>query len=116
MTSAPTLTAFLLARIAEDEAAARAAMGSPAYDHFGDDAAEETLEMALSEGCAPEGAAHFARHDPARVLAQCAALRAVVELHSAFVMPMGNFKMSTDTLRALASVYADHPDYLEEWR
>lgn len=76
-----TLTDFLLARIAEDEVAARAALGEGAYPHFGDTAAEETLEIALSEGASRLGPGHFERHHPARVLRECEAKRQVIAFH-----------------------------------
>lgn len=92
---------------------------------------------------------HIARHDPARVLAECEAKRRIVEMHCeggslrgpvtdnkfycceicgphewpmtdappyAWVPePNGDF-WPCETLRILASVYADRPDYREEWR
>lgn len=73
--------------------------------------------------------AHIARHDPARVLAECAAKRRIVERHGALdedecpgcgayldgTWRTGPGELCPD-LAALASVYADHPDYREEWR
>lgn len=71
---------------------------------------------------------HIARHDPARVLAEVAAKRRIVELHS------GAHECSTfdrngeidnctwcldsdecSTVALLASVYTGHPDYRPEW-
>ena len=52
-------------------------------------------------------AGHIARHDPARVLAECDAKRRIVERRNHLDGP---------TLRALAAVYADHPDWREEWK
>ena len=78
-----TLTAFLLARIAEDEAAARAALQGPW--ELGDDAHSlgqvigSTFTIAVRDQTAhPADLAHIARHDPARVLAECAAIRALI--------------------------------------
>lgn len=66
--------------------------------------------------------------DPARVLAQVAAHRAIVELHTAptsggqydpachvdgYGLPSPD---DCDTLRALATIYADQPGFREEWR
>jgi hypothetical protein len=82
---------------------------------------------------------HIARHDPARVLAECAAKRAIVEEHQpvdytsmgmespnachicGIDAGMGEWEWLRDswpcpTLRALAAVYADHADYRDEWR
>jgi len=86
------LTEFLLARIAEDEAVARAATRGPwLYDGGGIYAPEErTATRALFRedvvydddcgiGVAAHNAAHIARHDPARVLAECKAKRRIME-------------------------------------
>src|SRR5690349_1908813 len=72
------LSEFLLARIAEDEQAARGGAGKPAYEHYGATAAEESIEMAWNEGCAKEGGEHFMRWLPARVLAECEAKRRII--------------------------------------
>ena len=131
-----TLTEFLLARIAEDEAAARAALGPPAYSHYGDNAAEETVAMGQGEGCAEEGADHLYRWLPPRVLAECDAKRRITSMHvereyecsrcdtgywdenddGAEVYGARPEAYPCETLRALALPYADHPDYLPEWR
>jgi Family of unknown function (DUF6221) len=94
------VAAFLLARIADDEAAARAA--TPGPWHGGDDQGRGVVnadqpDPSLNEfpdwqarsicnesafgDIRPENAVHIARHDPARVLADCAAKRAIVERH-----------------------------------
>jgi hypothetical protein len=63
---------------------------------------------------------HIARHDPARVLAEVAAKRQIVELH--FLRSSGRLCNEDDdlwpceTLRLLARPYVDHPDYRHEWR
>jgi hypothetical protein len=98
-TEAPptTLAAWLLAQLDEDEAVAVAAghEGShwigPAADGWGAGMVEATDGpthdvgiVVYDEGRPSEAqAAHIARHDPARVLAQVAAVRAVVEWHEA---------------------------------
>jgi hypothetical protein len=135
-TQTVTLAEFLLARIAEDEKAAR-------------DEEESAPEL--------EGArqrpyvdfplrGHLDRHTPARVLAECEAKRRIVELHQPtplvdhmevectcgfddhrsrwcagcgvcvydegeFARPFGN----CPTVLLLALPYADHPDYRQEW-
>jgi hypothetical protein len=123
-----TLTDFLLARIAEDEEVARrvgeswfryfgqvyviegAGEGHPAWQaHRGDDRCQVRTE---ADGD------HIARHDPARVLAECEAKRRIVEeLRS---ITMGKWKAGEPwadrMLGILALPYADHPDYREEWK
>lgn len=119
-----TLADFLLARIDEDEALARdmqhqAQAGRPL--------------LTLNGG----GTALRELVDPARVLAECAAKRAIVELHAAFPRIAGWDEAPTvhcatcseccttdwdtntypcPTIRHLATIYADHPDYSPEWR
>ena len=114
-----TLTDFLLARIAEDEAAARAAEG-PAqtpwratYGRQVETARDGYLvtpedEHSYTTDPPDDVALHIARHDPARVLAECEAKRRIVQ----------NAQDPGDDLfvAILALPYADHPDYREEWR
>lgn len=90
---------FLKARIDEDEAVARASLDSIGGDHHG-------MECVVSE----EGMAHLMRHDPARVLADVAAKRAIVDDY-AEVPSTARLR----PLRWLAEVWRDHPDYDAEW-
>lgn len=88
-TATATLTQFLRARIAEDEATARVANDW----NF-------TAE--------------------ARVLAECEAKRRIVE-SAEFVRDTPSIHddartFMSNVLRRLAAVYAEHPDYREEWR
>ncbi|WP_405769372.1 DUF6221 family protein [Actinacidiphila glaucinigra] len=71
---------------------------------------------------------HIIRHDPARVVAEVAAKRLIVDQSAYWERQAGgNIAALTNTERAqrhtwlaacrmLAAVYADHPDYREEWR
>jgi hypothetical protein len=121
----PNLDEFLLARIAEDKRiAAEAAAGGGVW-------AAKGLAEALPQRAAAEHVAHF---DPARVLAECAAKRRIVlacrearpDLHflGSRARGMADFPLSAHgphelaalTLALLALPYADHHDYLEEWR
>ena len=112
MTDAPTLTDFLLARIAEDEAAARHWAEAMERD--------ETEARGVPAWVAMAGGVVI----PARVLAECEAKRRIVEEHVQHVSPKGSplgcggceRPTPCPTLRALASVHADHPDCREEWR
>jgi hypothetical protein len=148
-----TLSEFLLARIAEDETAAQVA--SPGGWQYGDvdsvaggslydetrmigslhyeqpDDHDGSIVRHLLALEADANGAHIARHDPARVLAECAAKRRIVKRHPAV---SGCCETCTDkmshprpsewaavrypcpTLRDLAAVYADHPDYRDEWK
>lgn len=73
---------------------------------------------------------HIARHDPSRVLAECEAKRQIIHQHgageghecpdgfmnSAETDPHTGWENDCRTLKFLAAVYADHPDFREEWR
>ena len=88
--AAVTITEFLEARIAEDEARA-----SSGWSRLGDSRWETTNE-----------GQDFLT--PSAVLAECAAKRAMVDI---------DFQTSElfDNHRVMASIYKDHPDYREEW-
>jgi hypothetical protein len=121
----PGLTDFLLARIAEDEAVAQAAVQTTerggADSWYWSNAGEAVFLDGTStpvvwgdEQSRPAGN-HIARHDPGRVLADCEVKRRIVKLAShplEFERP--------GVLGAIAGLlalsYADHPDYDEEWR
>ncbi len=127
----PTLTEFLLARVADDEAIAVAASGwrtlSNERDHtwayFNDgrpchhdtDVGVWSVGRSPSEGrtdvalnLTDERARHIAHWDPARVLVECGTKRRLLE-ECGTVGPVW-------PLRLLALPYADHPDYRQEWR
>lgn len=123
------LVSFLCARLDEDERTARAPLG----DH----AASWTLPSSavVDTGAADLGdeihtgdarlAEHIARHDPARVLREVEAARRVLDRHDQ--MDGGGCAWcwdkiyGTDTswpcpdVRDVATRYADHPDYRDEW-
>lgn len=135
-----TLTEFLLARIAEDEALAEDTLGAYAR-HSSSWGTPSTGVVDLGDpdvdGLIPFGdgpvAEHVAHWDPARVLAECEAKRAIIALHDEwpvliesepevlttrreYVRRFGAEPMTTPMLRAMASVYADHPDYDPTWQ
>jgi hypothetical protein len=117
-TGTQTITGFLESRIAEVEAAARAASEV-------EGAAEmlAALPTPLFDGLRVAF--------PARVLAECEAKRRIVDEHRPFRLAqtvcqrceergqIGYEDMVVEwpcpTLRALASVYANHPDFRQEW-
>lgn len=132
-----TITEFLLARIAEDEARApqhRVDFHGRPCPRCGEPV--EGLAFSLDEEAAVR-ALHDDRfgiggptRDGRRVLAECEAKRRIVEreaeaLHSEWRRRSDEHRLTWDdwlrsmqvlTLRDLASVYADHPDYDQAWR
>ena len=144
-----TISGFLLARIAEDEADARHASiyadaWTEAHDTWQHVQADGHNVISGAESVLP----HVSRWDPARVLAECAAKRAIVEFHESwpvlvrepeeiaehttplvvrmsqriswltqqeYVRRFGAEPPTAPMLAALAAVYADHPDYRQEW-
>lgn len=115
-----SLTEFLLARIAEDEDAARDAEPGP----WRLDELEQPTAIIGADGDpvirAAKGefdwtfqtsfvAHHVVRWNPARVLAECEAKRRIVDAVERGDAPA---YLINDT----AQVYADHADYREEWR
>lgn len=107
-----TLTDFLLARIAEDEAAARRATAGDRTGNWwiepdeGGVSEVSCLDVQGFITAVDADVAHIALHDPARVLAECEAKRQIVEY----------VQIETHVLQLLALPYADHPDYREEWK
>lgn len=151
-----TITEFLEARIAEDEAKARAAIAPDEMYPYGD----RSMKPTPPEGWGADmlgyvggtWGEHSAQWNPLRVLAECAAKRSIIKLHEGWPVLMETqpvmervptdrmdvltFRMSQSInwlteqeyvkrfgtappaapmIRALAAVYADHPDYQQEW-
>ena len=108
-----TLTDFLLARIAEDEAAAGESLRATR---------REAVSLRPTDGQATTSALSYmefiVRWPPARVLAECEAKRAVVGLHPEMLgwcQGCAHESYPCRTLLALALPYADHPDYDPSW-
>lgn len=155
--SAPTLVEFLTARLDEDERAAHAAAPGPwtygdiesvaggtLYDQtvaiasvqWDNARPDPRIQRFRPEAQADATGEHIARHDPARVLAEVAAKRAIVELHGLHPNCHADIdgpdylicaichdyrrhdaaRWPCATLRALALPHADHPEYREEWK
>lgn len=138
------LIAFLQARLDEDEQAARAAMWDElsaawtarppraAYERYVVvDYCDDGVVAVSPENADTDGVGqHIARHDPARVLAEVEAKRKAVRfyeqaahslsLSAPGAMPHDLMTGAANTarvmLQALATPYADHPDYRNEWR
>jgi hypothetical protein len=120
-----TLVEFLTARLDEDEAVARAATAREWRLTYGLDP-EEFGDALLLSG--PDKA-HAERHDPARVLREVEAKRRIIERLADAVAPAYEprtmqtaspegwdlIEAADGTLKVLASIYADHPDYRDEW-
>lgn len=100
-TATLTLTAFLLARIAEDEE--RAQFVHTQQGQIGD-------HQPASDGYQWHDEYDILYVPPARVLAESEAKRRIVEWMCAWQADVRD-----EGLRLLALPYADHPDYREEW-
>lgn len=103
----PTITEFLLARIYEDEEAAQKVFATEKWITYCDTVAER---HDVGAGW------HILRWQPVRVLAECETKRRIVVRHSHCDDVSYEDTSSCPDLRTLASVYADHPDYRDEWR
>ena len=100
-----TLTEFLLARIAEDQADAELAI--------------RNQEPGEPWGCdtVPGEGLQLARWSPARVLAECEAKRQIVNRSKMLTAATYASGIAfAEILTLLALPYTDHPDYDEEWR
>ena len=118
-----TLTEFLLARIAEDEVVARER--PPHYAPF--EREWEWCPEARSEPLGDLGGPGDGCtcgvdtwKPSAHVLAECKAKRRIVNAHRAGFpdedrYAMGWHDMHVWSLYQMAAVYADHPDYQQEW-
>ena len=124
-----TVTEFILARIADDEATARAASPGPWHADSEEVLAVDGITVcdafALSGPQTRATAAHIATQDPARVLAQCAAVRAIVSLCAPTLAEemrsdIGEWDevrwRGDEILCRLAAPYFDHPDFDPAWR
>ena len=139
------LTAFIAARLDEDEDLAQdAARGNPgpwSLDHAWILSAEGETVVMDEYRWGGSAFTHIARYDPARALREVAAKRAIVAEHepgfpavarqeppgpSTVTDPDGiistfPYCLTCDqdapcvTLEALAAVWSDHPDYRAEW-
>lgn len=136
------ITDFITARLVEDEQAARDASSTPAeldsesppagggaWSTWSLGVTDDDQMCIWEESHTSEQSTHIARHDPARVRRQVEALRAVIVPHR--VEPfdpdvdggcVGEPWIGSCTecsrcqvLRAVASIWSDHPDYRPEW-
>ena len=121
-----TITEFLTARLDEDESTARMAESASSHPDEVDD------EPAAAASFLPQQQRHIDRWSPARVLVDIAAKRTIVETYEELgqiltkALDSGHADEATVTrnlfaglqvaVLAHAMVFADHPDYREEWR
>lgn len=132
------LVQFLRTRLDEDEQIARAATSGP----WSVDSETYAEAINAADGVqvvaggrwggeasvfeSTEDALHIARHDPARVLRDIEAKRAVISryeramenrrAHPDDLASAGAFLALHGAVRLLTVPYADHPDYREQWR
>lgn len=126
-----SITEFLLERIGEDEAAALAAVDGQADPENGWGYEGRALIPHVGIIHHAVQAEHITRWHPYRVVAECAAKRAIVEKRLTIGLPdrpisdgqawLSGAHEAVDAerghiLRTLAAVYADHPDYQTEWK
>lgn len=116
-----TIEEFIKARIAEDEDIAAGAERGPRRD-WAEDYGREFLVVSRVEAGIPEfdvrstaESQHIARHDPARVLRRCAALRSVLEFGAPLVSASQQIEFEDTVLLHVAAIWSDHHDYRPEW-
>jgi hypothetical protein len=114
-TSTLTVTEFMEARIAEDEERARDFEEHQARAINGDyGTGGGQWATTMWHGVAMIG------FTPARVLAECAAMRKIVEMFQTARPAMGEWESdyasaAYDAVRALASIWSDHPQFDPAW-
>ena len=132
-----TIVEFLEARLDEDEEIARDAAGWDSSGSVRDeglwrrDGVNSVIDssrrmVVFGDGSAPDDskATHIAHYDPARALAEVAAKRGILEAHAGRSPRSSDFcricedpytygpeAWPCDTVRYLASIYKDHPDF-----
>lgn len=131
------LVTFLLERLDEDESAAQRTQPGPwmavpaampgeveVRHQMLDGRPDVAVAVATTHGlyCAGSDAEHIARYDPARVLAELEAKRAIVAQCAPLLdeapcdVDAAGADLADDVLRLLALPYAEHSDYQQEWK
>ena len=119
------LVDFINARLDEDEAIARACSPWP-WEQIGNrviDAAPISTELGLGMGVGHSAAsstnrmdaAHIARHDPARALAEIEAKRGLLTIAELNLADDPTDQTAQHMAHLLAAPYNTHPDYRPEW-
>lgn len=135
------LVKFIQERTDEDERIAKAAT-SPPWSADGMSVRGHERPYADSTGRAtvlvvrhtwPQESAHIIRHDPARTLREVEMVRAILAEHATVTAafsgqicrvcwttrkegPLEGDPYPCRTLRLVAAIWSDHPDYKEEWK
>lgn len=127
------IVAFLAARLDEDEVTAKLAAREGGPEWRGTDSGIYVGDVSRYPGPIVTGTYdyledwyfdHIARHDPARVTREVEAKRRIVEFWSLAFQRGSDFphvdfdkvrSAGRWTLRTLAAVYGDHPEYRQEW-
>ncbi|MFE7360676.1 DUF6221 family protein [[Kitasatospora] papulosa] len=115
------LVQFLRDCLNDDEQAARTAKPGPWHDDDGSVYASHPTDEVVSY---TDSGAHIARHDPARVLREVEAKRALLSRYEAMTADVlvvtGREAILSEYRRiilpGLALPYADRPDYQETWK
>lgn len=120
------LIEFVLDRIGEDRDLAEAAAALTADPEEGWTVEGVTVYPHIAVVHEEAARQHIARHDPAYELARCEALRKVVDVAvqasstAGDVASLGGRYPFADgamtAVRCIATAYAGHPDYQQEWR
>ena len=116
-----TIIEFLEARIAEDEAQAEKASVSMHGQKHVDQWDYSSYILSSERDSTPEQDEFVAEWWPARVLAECAANRAIFEVAVRLEEKRLDENLwSMDyvdiaVLAPLAAIHSDHPDYQQEW-
>jgi hypothetical protein len=118
-----TIEEFIEARIAEDEQAA--ARASIEYEYETWTASEDSVSTITNSNIAhtveatynSDVADHIARHDPARAMRQCAAIRELINVASDVdaLYSIAAEDAADSIRRTIAAIWSDHPDYRQEW-
>jgi len=118
------LAAFLNARLDEDEATAKASVmpewmisESGEFGYIVAAVGTETTGESIADAWQEDVAVHIARHDPARVLREVEAKRAMLAELTRW--PFDYRPGCNDPIRLfvhlLAAPYSDHPDWRAQW-
>jgi hypothetical protein len=125
---------FIAARLDEDEARARAVECDQLFDGTGIIVMQTHLDTHTRSVTLPSHVADYTvRFDPARVLAEIAVKRVILEAHDGehYCMPAPDGRdywnhnagwaeakdhpQTCPVHRMYAAIYKDHPDYRQEW-